>query len=70
MKRGDLVRIKDSYRPKVFEEWMYGLHIILYESPEGSAPPSSALPYFFLHLENGDKIWLEGYKLEVVNEAG
>ena len=62
MKKGDLVRIKDTYR---LHSWEEGLHIILDVHVD-----DDGFPWMYINQPSGDKLWLEDYKIEVVNEAG
>lgn len=62
MKKGDLVRIKDTYR---LYSWEEGLHIILDVHVD-----DDGFPWMYINQPSGDKLWLEDYKIEVVNEAG
>ena len=62
MKKGDLVKIKDTY---LLDSWEEGLHIILdvYVDNDG-------FPWVYLNQPSGEKTWVEDYKIVVVNEAG
>ena len=61
MKKGDLVRIKDTYR---LHSWEEGLHIILDVHVD-----DDGFPWMYINQPSGDKLWLEDYKIEVVNEV-
>ena len=60
MKRGDLIRIKDFYR---LYSWEEGYHVLLdvHEDDDG-------FPWVYIAQHSGGHLWLEDYKIEVVNE--
>ena len=62
MRKGDLVRIKDTYR---LDSWEEGFHIILDVHVD-----EDGFPWIYINQPSGDRLWLEDYKIEVVNEAG
>ena len=60
MKKGDLIKIKDTYR---LDSWEEGYHVILDIHVD-----DDGYPWMFIAQRSGDHLWLEDYKIEGGNE--
>ena len=61
MKKGDLVKIKEIYH---ISKWEKGFHVVL-----DTHIDDDGYTWIRLHPRNGDLVWLQDYKIEVINET-